>query len=154
MQSAAKTVSEYLNELPSDRKKIVSAVRDVVLASLPDGIEETMQYGMISYVVPLSRYPAGYLGKKDVPLPVAAVASQKNYVSLYLFCLYSDPAVSEQFEQAYRATGKKLNMGKSCIRFTTLEELPLELIAQTVQKMTIDDHIRSYEASRGSSSAQ
>ena len=127
MQSDAKTVEEYLSELEPTRREAISAVRSVILENLPDGYEEVMQYGMISYVVPSSVVPDTYNGQ---PLMYIALASQKQYMSLYLTTVYADPSLSDWFKQRYLATGKKLNMGKSCVRFRKLENLPLDLVAE------------------------
>ena len=127
MQSDAKTPEEYLSELEPARREAISAVRTVILDNLPDGYEEVMQYGMISYIVPLSVIPDTYNGQ---PLMYIALASQKQYMSLYLTTVYADPSLSDWFKQRYLATGKKLNMGKSCVRFRKLENLPLDLVAE------------------------
>ena len=127
MQSDAKTPEEYLSELEPARREAISAVRTVILDNLPDGYEEVMQYGMISYIVPLSVIPDTYNGQ---PLMYIALASQKQYMSLYLTTVYADQSLSDWFKQRYLATGKKLNMGKSCVRFRKLENLPLDLVAE------------------------
>ena len=114
MQSDATTVEAYLSELEPDRKQSVSAVRDVILENLPDGYEEVMQYGMISYVVPISVLADTYNGQ---PLMYAALASQKRHISLYLTNVYGDEGSAEWFRKRYAESGKKLNMGKSCVRF-------------------------------------
>lgn len=129
MQSDAKTPEEYLSELDPGRREAISAVRSVILDNLPDGYEEVMQFGMISYVVPLSEFADTYNGQ---PLMYTALASQKQYMSLYLTSVYADPSLSDRFKQRYLATGKKLNMGKSCVRFRKLEDLPLDLVAEVV----------------------
>lgn len=127
MQSDAKTPEEYLSELEPVRREAISAVRDVILENLPEGYEEVMQYGMLSYVVPLSEFPDTYNGK---PVMYMALGSQKQYMSLYLTTVYADSSLSDWFKQRYLATGKKLNMGKSCVRFRKLEDLPLDLVAE------------------------
>src|SRR5256712_7710699 len=111
MQSSAKTVQEYLKELPADRREAINAVRGVILANLPKGYEECMSYGMIGYVVPHSLYPAGYHCDPKLPLLFANLASQKNHVAIYLMCCYGDPATEQWFRKAWQATGKKLDMG-------------------------------------------
>ena len=115
-RSEATTVEEYLDELTDDRRATVEAVRDVVRANLPDGYEETVQFGMISYVVPLERYPKTY---NRQALQYAALASQKNYVSLYLMNVYGNQETERWFLDSYKASGKRLDMGKSCVRFKT-----------------------------------
>jgi uncharacterized protein YdhG (YjbR/CyaY superfamily) len=150
MQSKAQTVAQYLKDLPPDRKAALSKVRAVVKKHLPEGYKETMQYGMITYVVPLKLYPQGYLGKKDVPLPYIALASQKNYMSLYLMNIYQESKTASWFENEYKKSGKKLDMGKSCVRFKSVEDLPLELIAKAVALLSVDEFIKLYEKVRGS----
>lgn len=141
---------EYLNALPDERKTALEAVRKVILQNLPEGYEETLQYGMISYVVPLSLYPAGYLGKKDTPLPFAALASQKNHMAIYLMNIYADRDQEglDWLEKAYVESGKKLDMGKSCIRFKRLEDLPLEVIGEAIARTPVAEFIEMYEKSR------
>lgn len=145
VSSKAKTVSDYLTELTPERRELVSRVRDVILENLPDGFQETMQYGMISYVIPLGRYSDTYNGQ---PLGIVSLASQKNYCSLYLMCVYGHANISRWFEHEWKATGKKLNMGKSCVRFKKLDDLPLELIGRVVEKVSVDEFIHIYEESR------
>ncbi|MQA00352.1 MAG: DUF1801 domain-containing protein [Dehalococcoidia bacterium] len=142
--SAATTVEQYLAELQPERRDAIEAVRRVILERLPDGYEETMQYGMLSYVVPLERYPQTY---NKQPLAVASLASQKHYMSLYLMGIYSDES-SEWFEREYRATGKKLDKGKSCVRFKHLDDLPLDLVGDAIARTSVEDFIAQYEASR------
>ena len=143
--SKAATVEEYLRELPAERRQTVEAVRTVILDNLPDGYEEAMQFGMISYVVPLERYPKTYNGQA---LSYAALASQKNYVSVYLMNIYSDVETERWFTERYRASGKRLDMGKACVRFKKLDDLPLDLIAEAVALTSVDSFIELYEESR------
>lgn len=150
MNSKAKTVKEYLDELPEDRRPAIEALRKVVKKNLPKGFKEVMQYGMISYVVPLSKYPAGYLDDKKTPLPFASIASQKNHTALYSFSVYGDKNVHEWFVKAWEKSGKKLDMGKSCIRFKKIENIPLDVIGKLMSKMSVDDFITFYEKNRGS----
>ena len=145
MQSAATTVGDYLAELPPERRNAISAVRDVVLENLPPGYEEAISYGMIGYVIPLERYPDTYNGQ---PLGLAALASQKNYMSLYLMNVYGDEKIEKWFHGEWKKTGKKLNMGKSCVRFKKLEDLPLDLVGRAVARTGVEDYIKIYEASR------
>ena len=144
-QSKAETVDEYLAELPLDRREAIVKVREVILRHLPSGYEETMQYGMIGYVIPLQTYPVTYNGQ---PLEYIALASQKNYMSLYLMNIYGDKDTEQWFANSYRASGKKLDMGKSCVRFKKLEDLPLDLVAEAVARTSVDEFIERYEASR------
>lgn len=143
MRSDAGTVDHYLADLPAERRQAIGAVRAVILAHLPPGYDEVMEYGMISYVVPLERYPHTYNGK---PLGVAALASQKRHMSLYLMGISGER--DARFREAYRATGKRLDMGKSCVRFRRLEDLPLDLVGEAIAASPVDDFIASYERSR------
>ncbi len=145
VQSHAKTVGQYLSELGDGRREAVAAVRSVILDNLPDGYEETMQYGMISYVVPFSVLADTYNGQ---PLMYIALASQKQHMSLYLTNVYGDESVEKWFKERYLATGKKLNMGKSCVRFRKLDDLPLDLVAEVVARTPIDEFVNIYHASR------
>ena len=145
MKSNASTVREYLDELTLERREAVTAVRDVVLANLPDGYEEIIDFGMISYVVPLERYPETYNGH---PLMYAAVASEKRYVSVHLMNVYGDADTQRWFVDSYKATGKRLDMGKSCVRFRKLEDLPLDLIGEAVRRTPMEEWIRLYEEAR------
>ena len=147
MRSDAKTVDEYLSELDNGRREAITAVRNVILDNLPAGYQEVMQYGMISYIIPLSVVGNTYNGQ---PLMYIALASQKQYMSLYLTSVYSDPAVAEWFTQRYLATGKKLNMGKSCVRFRKLEDLPLELVGEVAARTPIAQFVEMYGAPRSS----
>jgi len=145
MQSKATTVTQYLDELPEDRHEAISAVRDVMRKNLPKGFEEGMQYGMIGYYVPHSIYPAGYHCNPKEPLPYASLASQKNYMSIYLMCIYGDEAHRGWFVDAWRKTGKKLDMGKSCVRFKKLEDVALKIVGQAVKRVTVKKYIEFYE---------
>ena len=144
-KSNAKTVEEYLAELPEAQREDVEGMRKIVLDNLPDGYQETMQYGMISYIIPLQRYPKTYNGQ---PLAIFSLASQKNYISLYLMNVYSDRETESWFVEGFRTSGKKLNMGKSCVRFKSLDDLPLDLVGEAIARTTVDDFIERYEASR------
>ncbi len=143
MQSKAKTVAQYLKELPPDRKVAITAVRKVILDNLPKGYEEAMSYGMIGYVVPHSIYPAGYHCDPSLPVTFAALASQKNYMSVYLM-IYGENA--DRFRAEYEKTGKKMDIGKCCVRFKKLEDLPLDLIGRTVARISVPKFIAMYEA--------
>ncbi|MGH2536293.1 MAG: DUF1801 domain-containing protein [Candidatus Promineifilaceae bacterium] len=141
----AKSVDEYLASMPADRREAIAAVRQIVLDNLPAGYEEGMQFGMIGYYVPLARYPKTYNGQ---PLGYAALGSHKSYMTLYLNSVYADEASRQEFERDYAAAGKKLDMGKSCVHFKRLDDLPLELIGRTIASTPLDDYVRLYEASR------
>jgi hypothetical protein len=144
MRSDAATVDAYLAELPGERREAIEAVRRVILDNLPDGFVEGMQYGMIGYFVPLERYPETYNGE---PLSVAGLASQKRYMSLYLMCVYADDDVS-WFEERWTATGRTLDMGKSCVRFRRLEDVALDVVGEAIARTSVDDFIAQYERSR------
>jgi len=146
VSSKAETVDDYFAELPDDRRDAIAEVRDVILENLPDGFVEAMNWGMISYEVPLERYPETYNGK---PLMYAALASQKNHMAVYLTSVYVDGETENSFRTAYEATGKKLDMGKSCVRFKSIDQLPLELIGRVIAGTTVDELIDIYERSRG-----
>jgi len=143
--SNARTVDEYLASLPDDRRAAISAVRQVILANLPKGYEECMSYGMIGYVVPRSLYPAGYHCDPRLPLPFANLASQKNHMALYLMTVYGDPGTEQWFRKAWTATGKKLDMGKSCVRFKKLEDVPLEVVGQAIARVPVEKYIARIE---------
>ena len=145
VSSRAETVEAYLRSLPPDRKAALEAIRKVIRKNLPRGFEEGMQYGMIGYYVPLSRYPDTYNGQA---LGIAGLASQKGYMSLYLMGVYGDPKLKAWFERAYREAGKKLDMGKSCVRFKKLEDVPLDVIGQTIAQVDVERFIATYEAAR------
>ncbi|MEM6292008.1 MAG: DUF1801 domain-containing protein [Myxococcota bacterium] len=143
--SDAPTVKDYLGSLPADRRKALAAVRAVIRKNLPKGFKESMQHGMIGYGIPLSRYPDTYNGQ---PLGIAALGSQKRHMSLYLMGVYGNPEVERWFREAFASAGKKLDMGKSCVRFKRLEDLPLDVIGETIAKIGVDDFIAIYEAAR------
>jgi uncharacterized protein YdhG (YjbR/CyaY superfamily) len=145
VQSKAETVEEYLQELSPERRETVAVLRKIIVDNIPKGYKEVMQYGMIGYVVPLERYPETYNGQ---PLGIIALASQKNYLSLYLMNIYSDGDTQKWFTKEYKASGKKLNMGKSCVRFKKLEDLPLDLIAKAVSRTSVNEFIKKYESAR------
>lgn len=144
-RSSAATVEDYLDELAPDRREQIEAVRSVVLDNLPVGYDESMNWGMITWEIPLERYPKTY---NKQPLMYAALASQKNYMSLYLMCVYAHDGKQTEFERRFKESGKKLNMGKSCVRFKRVADLPLDLIAETIASTPVDDYIKSYEAAR------
>jgi uncharacterized protein YdhG (YjbR/CyaY superfamily) len=148
MQSKATTVKEYLEELPEDRRAAINKVRQVIKKNLPKGMAEGMQYGMIGYFVPHKIYPAGYHCDPKQPLPFAGLASQKGHMSFYLCTLYQNPELEAWFRERMAAAGKKLDMGKGCIRFKRLEDLPLDVVGEMVGKMTVAEVIARYDAQR------
>ena len=144
-KSPAATVQEYLDDLPEERRAVVSAVRDIVRRHLPRGYREAMNWGAICYEIPLERFPDTYNGQ---PLCYAALAAQKNHYALYLMCVYGDPKLAAWLKKEFEKAGKKLDMGKSCLRFKRLEDLPLEAIGQLVARVPPEKYIAHYEASR------
>lgn len=146
MQSQATTVEQYLTELPEERRKAIQAVRAVILKYLPKGYEEGMQYGMIGYFVPHHVYAPGYHCDPQQPLPFAGLASQKNYMSIYLMCIYGDGEHEQWFRDAWTKTGKKLDMGKSCVRFKNIDDVPLQVIGQAVKRVPVRKFIAHYES--------
>ncbi len=148
MQSQAKTVGKYLDELPEDRKEVINKLRKIIKENLPEGFTEEMSYGMIGFVVPHGRYPPGYHVSPDKPLPFVSLASQKNNVSLYHMGLYNDEELMKWFKKEFASRSElKLDMGKSCIRFRNPEKIPFDLIGELMQKITVDEWIRAYEKS-------
>jgi hypothetical protein len=141
MQSSATTVEAYLDEVPADRREAIEAVRGVILANLPEGYVEAMQFGMISYVIPLERHGDTY---NKQPLALVSLANQKQYMAVYLNNVYGDPEVESWFLSRYEATGKRLDMGKSCVRFRNLDDLPVDLIGEAVARTTVDAFIARY----------
>jgi hypothetical protein len=138
MRSEAKTVEEYLQSLPENRKEAISIVRDIINQNLPKGYEEVMNWGMISYQVPLEVYPDTY---NKQPLMYAALASQKNHMAVYLTGIYMSEGSRQKFETSYKATGKRFNAGKSCVRFKKLDDLPLSLIGKTISSTELNDFV-------------
>ena len=147
MQSSAKTVDEYIASLPDDRKAAMSAIRDVVNKNLPNGFKECMATGMINWVVPLETYPAGYhCEPKGQPLGFMGLASQKHAISLYSMCLYGHPKELDWFRKEWpKHTSRKLDMGKSCIRFKKMDDIPLDLIGKLASRITPQQWIEIYE---------
>lgn len=146
MQSKANTVEQYLASLPEDRREAVTAIREVILENLDDDYEEGMQYGMIGYCVPHRVYPAGYHANPKQPLPFVSIASQKSHLALYLMSIYGSPEQEKWFREAWAKTGKKLDMGKSCVRFKRLEDVPLEVIGEVIRRCPAKKFIGQYEA--------
>ena len=142
MQSKANTVKQYLNELPNDRKKAIYIVRQTILENLPEGYDEVMNWGMITYEVPLETYPNTYNGKS---LMYAALVSQKNHMAVYLMGCYMVPEVRNEFEKAYKKSGKRFDAGKSCIRFKKIDDLPLDLLGKTIASMDVNEFIELVE---------
>jgi hypothetical protein len=145
MQSNSTTVKDYLATLPPDRRADIETVRKVILKNLDKDYEEGMLYGMIGYYVPHRVYPAGYHCDPTKPLCYAALASQKNYMSLYLMCYYGSPELKEWFQKAWKASGKKLDAGKSCIRFKSPDDLALDVVGQVIAKVPPKKYIAVVE---------
>ena len=147
MQSTATTAEQYFAELPEDRISAMSELRNVVMENLPKGFEETMSYGMITYVVPHSIYPNGYHCNPKQALPFISIASQKNFIALHHMGIYADENLLEWFESEFpKHTSTKLDMGKGCIRFKKVNEIPFKLIGELASKITVQDWINTYES--------
>ena len=145
MHSNADSVEEYLQSLPPDRREAIAAVRDVINDHLPEGYVEQMEWGMVTWVVPLEDYPDTYNKK---PLSYVSLASQKNHMAVYLMGLYSEGPEESWFRQQYADRGMKLDMGKSCVRFKRLDEVPLDVLGEVVAMIPVGEFIARYEASR------
>lgn len=147
MQSKATTPQQYINELPEDRKEPVSKLRQQILDNLPKGIVETMNYGMLGYVIPHSVYPNGYHCDPKSPLPFMNLASQKNFIAVYSMVLYSKKDLLNWFTSEYAKRCKyKLDMGKSCIRFKRMDDIPFDLIGELTTKVSTEEWIEIYES--------
>jgi hypothetical protein len=138
----AKSVEEYIGSLPEEKGRALEEVRKVILENLPPGYEETIAWGMITYQVSLDRYPNTYNGK---PLMYAALTSQSKHMSLYLTAIYMNEQRRKRFDEEYRATGKRLDAAKSCVRFKRIEDLPLDLVARSVAELSVDEFIAETE---------
>lgn len=146
MQSKATTVDRYIAALPADRQQAITELRKVIKKNLPKGFKEEMNYGMIGYVVPHSIYPKGYHCDAKQPLPFMNVASQKNFISIYHMGVYADPKLLKWFTDAHaKSSPKKLNMGKSCMRYKKPEDIPYKLIGELASKITVDEWVTGYE---------
>jgi uncharacterized protein YdhG (YjbR/CyaY superfamily) len=145
MRSEATTVEEYLADLPEERREAITRVREAILSRLPQGFEEVMNWGMIAYQVPAAVYPDTY---NKQPLLFAALASQKNHMAVYLSGIYADDDARARFEAAYGATGKRLDVGKSCVRFRKIDDLPLEVIGDAIEAFSMEEFIGVYERAR------
>ena len=146
MQSSAKTVKEYLNELPEERKTAFLRIRDCILNNIPKGFEEQMSYGMLGYVVPHSIYPNGYHCNPKLPLPFINIGSQKNFLSLHHLGIYANPKLYDWFISEYpKHCNEKLDIGKGCIRFKKMDQIPFDLIEELARKLSVEDWIECYE---------
>lgn len=144
-KSAAATVEQYLAELPAERREIVAAMREMILRHLPVGYQETINWGMISYEIPLAQYPTTYNGQ---PLGYLALAAQKNYYALYLLRVNGDAELEGRLKEAFSRAGKKLDMGKACLRFRKLTDVPWDAIGEVVASTSPAQYIAHYEATR------
>ncbi len=148
MQSNAATPEAYLKTLPDDRREVLTKIRKILKAHLPKGFKEEMSYGMLSYVVPHAIYANGYHVNPKLPLPFINLASQKNYIALYHSAIYADEKLLKWFKEAYNKRAlTKLDMGKSCIRFKNMQQIPYDLIAELAEKLTPQEWVSIYEAS-------
>ena len=146
MRSTANTITEYINQLPEERKDAIARLKQTIGDNLPEGFQETMGYGMIAFVVPHDRYPDGYHCNPKLPLPFINLAAQKNFIALYHMGLYANPDLLKWFTEAYpKHSSVKPDMGKSCIRFKKPEHIPYELIAELSRKMSVAEWIETYE---------
>jgi Domain of unknown function (DU1801) len=146
MKSSATSVEAYLAALPEDRRSAIETVRKVILDNLDEGYEEGIQYGMIGYYVPHRIYPAGYHCDPNQPLPFASLGSQKNHMAVYLMCIYGHEVLRSWFEKAWVKAGKKLDMGKSCVRFKKLDDLALDVIAEAIRRVPARTYIEHCKA--------
>lgn len=141
-----KTVDEYIQAIPEERKSPFSKLRETIISHLPEGFEETISYSFPSYVVPHSLYPAGYHCNPEEPLPFLSIASQKNFVGVYHMGIYASPKLLSWFQEEYAKLDiGKLDMGKSCIRLKKMDDIPFDLIGRLVSKMSVDEWIATYE---------
>lgn len=138
MKSKAETIADYLAEMPPERREAIEKVRETILQNLPEGYEEAMNWGMITYQVPLEVYPDTY---NKQPLMYAALANQKNHMAVYLIGIYMDEKLNQEFEESYKKTGKRYDVGKSCVRFRKLDDLPLPLIGESINAMEMDEFV-------------
>lgn len=146
MNLKATSVDDYLKKVPAERQEYFNKLRDTIRKNIPKGFEECLNYGMIGYVVPHTTYPDGYHCDPKLPLPFANIASQKNFIALYHSGIYADPDLLNWFVEEYpKHCSRKLDMGKSCIRFKKPEEIPFKLIAQLMKKMKVKDWVNLYE---------
>jgi uncharacterized protein YdhG (YjbR/CyaY superfamily) len=145
VKSNASTVEEYLESLPPDRREAISTLRDVINANLPEGYVEQLEWGMVTWVIPLEDYPDTYNKR---PLSYISLASQKNHMALYLMGLYAEGPEESWFRQQYAERGMKLDMGKSCVRFKHLDEVPLDVVGEVVAKIPVGEFLARYEESR------
>lgn len=145
MKSSAKTPDAYVRSLPDGRREAIAAVREVILENLPEGYEEIIDFGMLAYVVPLKRFPNTYNGH---PAMIAALASQKQYMSVYLMGVYGSGKVAKAFEAAFKKAGKKLDKGKSCVRFKSLDDLVLDAVGDVIAAVPVETYLKICQKAR------
>ncbi len=146
MKIEAKSIKEYIKELPEERKKAIEKIRDIANKSLPKEIKEELSYGMIGYVVPHKIYPKGYHVNPEKPLPFISIASQKRHIALYHMGIYMFPEILEWFKEEYsKRVDTKLDMGKSCIRFKNPDKIPYDLLEELFGKIKVEDYVKEYE---------
>lgn len=146
MNNNIRAVEDYIEALPPDRKEAIRKLRKIIQENLPEGFEENFSYGMIGYVIPLSLYPRGYHARSGEPIPFLSLASQKNYIALYHMGLYTKKEVEAWFRAEYaKSVSSKLDMGKSCIRFKNVRDIPFDLITELCSKITVQEYITVYE---------
>lgn len=147
MKYDVNNIEEYIEALPEDRKIVINKIREILLENLPNEFEEVYQYGMISYVVPLSRYPKGYLNRENEPLPFISMASQKKHIAIYHMGIYGDEELLTWVEETYKeCSDQSLDMGKSCLRFKDINNIPYAFIKILARKMSVDDFIKQVES--------
>jgi hypothetical protein len=150
MPSKAATVKDYLAGLPADRREVIEAVREVIVANLDEGYEEGMQYGMLGYYVPHRVFPDGYHCDPKQPLPFLSVASTKTHIALHMFCVYGDDGLHAWFRDAWSKTGKKLDMGAACVRVKKLEDIALDVVGEVVRRLPTATYVEHYVKMRES----
>ncbi|WP_037315591.1 DUF1801 domain-containing protein [Salegentibacter sp. Hel_I_6] len=147
MKIEANSVEDYVNQISEDKKSALIKLREIIQKNIPEGFTETLNYGMIGYVVPHKIYPAGYHANPKLPLPFINIAAQKNFIALYHLGLYADPDLLKWFKEEYaKLPINKIDIGKSCIRFKKPDKIPFELIGELVAKITVRDWIDLYES--------
>lgn len=147
MRYEVSTVDEYYEQIPEERKQVMNKLRNAIKKNLPKGFSEELSYGMPGFVVPHSIYPAGYHCKPSEPLPFMSIASQKNFIAVYHMAVYADPELMDWFVKEYpKHSDRKLDMGKSCIRFKKMDDVPVDLIGELASKVTVEDWIAKYES--------
>lgn len=148
LENTPKTIPEYFSFVSADHQYAIKKLHDIITNNLPEGYESGIEYGMIYYFIPHKLYPSGYHVDQSKPLGLMALASQKNYIALYHMGLYANKSLLDWFVDEYSKTGTKLNMGKSCIRFSNSSKIPYDLVAELAKKISVQQYIHSYESSR------